>query len=249
MLVIAMAGLFVFATPVSAMSAAYQKDTSDGFCLILDDEADFYTPEEETKLTDRMEKTAEFCNVVVATTADSSGYSSTEDYATSYYENIFGNGADGIIFVIDLDRREIYLVSEGKMRRTIPNSRAYAITDNVYTYASSADYFTCTDKALEQVNILLQGGRIAQPMRYICSALLALILALLINYFIVMAKSRSKKSDVKKLLEGTFTNVNLTGTHAEFRNQTRTYSPQSSGSGGGGGGGGGGGHSGGGHSF
>lgn len=247
------AGLLFFSTPVSASvsTEAYTKDAGSGYSLLLDDGADFFTPEQEKLLTAQMEEITEFCNVAVVTTTNSSGYSSTENYTVAYYENWFGNGSNGVIFVIDFDKREIYLVSEGSARKTISNSRAYTITDNTYTYATDGDYYSCASKTLEQVNILMQGGRIAQPMRYVCSALLALILALLINYFIVMFQSRSRKADVNKILEGTYTSVKLSNASAVFRNQTRTYSPQDSGgsSGGGGGGGGGGGHSGGGHSF
>lgn len=247
------AGLLSFSTPVlaSVSTEAYTKDADSGYSLLLDDGADFFTPEQEELLTAQMEEITEFCNVAVVTTTYSGGYSSTENYTVAYYENWFGSGTNGVIFVIDFDKREIYLVSEGSARKTISNSRAYTITDNTYTYATDGDYYSCTSKTLEQVNILMQGGRIAQPMRYICSALLALILALLINYFIVMFLSRSRKADVNKVLEGTYTSVNLSDASAVFRNQTRTYSPQSSGGGhsGGGGGGGGGGHSGGGHSF
>ena len=96
----------------------------------------------------------------------------------------------------------------------------------------------------------MEGRRIAEPMKYICSALLAIIAALLINYFIVMFMSRSRKANIREILSGTYANVRVNNPGVEFTNQTKRYSPQSSGSSGGGGhsggGGGGGSHGGGG---
>lgn len=249
----------------SEFSEAIQEDSNESpaiiqengstYSLIIYDEADYFSPEQETQLKDLMTEITEFGNVALVTTESlSSSYSSTENFAVGYYEDWFSPGANGVIFVIDRYYNEIYLCSEGAARKTISNGRASTITDNTYTYATEAggrDYFTCAYKSLEQVLTLMQGGRIAQPMRYICSALLAIILALLFNYFIVRFASRSRKADMNKILEGTYANVTLHNAHATFINQTRTYSPQSSGGGGGhgGGGGGGGGHSGGGHSI
>ena len=92
-------------------------------------------------------------------------------------------------------------------------------------------------------------------MLFRSSALLAIILALLINYFIVMFYSRSRKESDKAILGGIYSGVNITNPNAVFTSQSKRYSPPSSSSGSGGssgGGGGGGGHSsggGGGHSI
>ena len=99
---------------------------------------------------------------------------------------------------------------------------------------------------MEQILALMEGRRIAQPMKYICSALLAIILALLINYFIAMFYSRQRKTNIKNIISGIYANASITNPRVSFSHQTKTYSPPSSSSGGGSGGGGGGGHSGGG---
>lgn len=261
------AGLLLFTTPVSASADEFSTEEpsaedlrisheDSGYSMILYDEADFFDEQEEQLLTSQMKEIMQYCNVsVVTTTEGSSSYSSTEDYAVACYEDWFSPGANGVIFVIDRCKDQIYLCSEGSSRKIITNGRASTITDNTYVYATSShgyDYYTCASKTLEQVNTLMQGGRIAQPMRYICSALLSLILALLVNYFIVMFKSRSRRANIDQILEGAYSSVNVHNAHAAFVNQTRVYSPPSESSGGGssgGGGGGGGGHSGGGHSI
>lgn len=89
--------------------------------------------------------------------------------------------------MIDMDNRNIWIHSNGAIYRTITKSYADTITDNVYTYASAQDYYGCASEAYTQMATLLAGRRIAQPMKYISNALLALIIALLINYFVVRA--------------------------------------------------------------
>ena len=142
----------------------------------------------------------------------------------------------------------------------ITKSYANTITDNVYTFASDEEYFDCANTAFEQINTLLEGRAIAQPMKYISNALLAIVLALLINYFVVMFVSRGRKPSNAQLLDGIYSKVEIHNPRMDLTNQTKRYSPQSSGSSGstsrssgggfsGGGGGGGSRGGGGGHRF
>lgn len=235
-------------TTVAYAQPLTSRNSETGYTYVLDDQADFFSDANEASLEQLMEEITAYCNVAVVTTTSHSSYS-TEDFAADYYDKVFGPHESGTIFVIDRCLNEIYLYSDGPAHKTITNSRAYSITDNTYRYATAdggRDYYTCAYKTLEQVKTLLEGRRIAEPMKYICSALLALILALLINYVIAMSLSRSRKADIKKVLEGTYTSTNVKNANARFMNQTRVYSPPSSSSSGGSGGGGGGGHSGGG---
>lgn len=232
-----------------------RQNPDSGYSLLIDDDAGYFTESGLAELAALMEQITPYCNVGLLTTTSHSFYK-TFDYAESCFDSAFGADADGVVFVIDRDLNEIFLYTNGSIRRTITNSHAYSITDNTYIYATSSknyDYFTCSYKTFEQVLTLLEGRRIAQPMKYICSALLALIIALLANYFIVMLASRSRKANVREILSGTYNSFRVNHPTAEFTGQTKRYSPQSSGgggshgggsSGGGGGGshGGGGGH-------
>ena len=96
----------------------------------------------------------------------------------------------------------------------------------------------------------MQGKRIAEPMRYLCSALLAIVAALFLNLFFALWSSRSHKADRRQVMTGLYAQMQIHNPRTQFIRQSRTYSPVSSGSSGGGhsggGGGGGGGHSGGG---
>ena len=84
-----------------------------------------------------MKKTTEYCNIAVVTTT-SHPYGSTESYAVNTFEGYFGNGANGVIFVIDRDLDEIYLACEGSTQRTIPTQNVTpSVTTLIYIHLKS----------------------------------------------------------------------------------------------------------------
>lgn len=225
-------------------------NNSTGYEYILDDSADFIDDAVEDNLISSLKDTTKYCNVAVVTTT-SHPYTSTETFAVNTFESYFGNGSNGVIFVIDRDLNEIYLASEGTTQRTISNSKCDSICDNTYIYATSShdyDYYTCCMETIDQVNTVLSGGRISQPLRYISSIFIALAVGIIFCFMYAIALSRGRKAKNRELMNAAFTKVDVHNARTRFVNQTRVYSPQSSGSSHSGGGHSGGGHSGGGHS-
>lgn len=245
--------LGIFLAPETTWASYADYNEESNYYIYLDDWADLLTDAEESNLIQKMKPITAYGNVAFVSISENPEYS-TKRYAEKYYEEHFGYSS-GTVFIIDMDERYIWIYSNGEIYDTITTSYANTITDNVYSYASDRDYYTCASKAFEQINTLLEGRHIAQPMKYISNALLAIVIALLINYFVVMFFSRSRKPSASQLLDGTFFKTEIRNPHTEFINQTRRYSPQSSGSSGGssgrsgGGGGGGSRGGGGGHRF
>lgn len=248
---------FCFAWNVIAEAATttpLYTNQETGYEVVIEDNADLLSDSEEKQLLDRMKPVTEYGNIAFVT-IDYNIYSSTKNYAQHYTDEHFGNESC-VLFLIDMDEHEIYIDTKGAMRKWITSAHAYTITDNVYTYASSGDYYGCGYRAFEQIHTLLEGGRIAQPMKYISNVLLAIIIAMLINYFLVMTFSKKHKASTNELMSGIYRKVDILHPQATFSNQTKKYVPRSSSGGGGGGshsGGGGhsggGSHSGGGHRF
>ena len=234
----------------STIYASVYENAETGYEALIVDEADLLSSSEEAELLKEMEGIAEYSNIAFVSVNDNNY--STEHLAQELNEQYFG-GESGIVFIIDMDNRYIWIDSMGGARKTITDDYGQTITDNVYSYASDEDYYKCASKAFAQIHSLFEGQWIAQPMKYICNAFLAIALALLINYFIVRMLSRASKASSRQIMGGIFTKVDINNARANFTHQTKRYSPQSSGSSGGssrsGGGGGGGGHSGGGHRF
>lgn len=230
--------------PVSA-SALYQDDET-GYVVIIEDDAELLTPAEEAELALVMKQVTPYGNVALKT-IPSNDYT-TYSYAYDYYEYTFGS-TSGTLLLIDMDNREICIHSSGYNYRVITNNYGDTITDNVYRYASSGDYFTCCRKAFEQVSSLLTGNRIAQPMKYICNALLSVILALLFTYFLVRQSAASNRVSKQARFSNVKTNFSIANQTAVKIKTEKVYSaPRSHSSGHSRGGRSGGGRSGGGHS-
>lgn len=238
----------------SPATASVRWDNQEtGYRIVIEDDADLLSEEEIQQLLLDMQGITDYGNAAFKSLSDNEY--STSYFAQNYYHQIF-NQESGTLFIIDMDNREIYIFSDGAIYRTITVSYANTITDNVYTYASDGDYYRCASKAFDQIQSLLSGQKIVQPMKYISNALLALILAALINYFLARILSGTSKPGTSEVLNAVSTKFAFYDPHMKLTSQTKVYSPPSSSSGGGGhsggGGGGGGGHSsggGGGHRF
>lgn len=171
----------------------------------------------------------------------------TGEYAQSRYLSTFGEQS-GIIFLIDMTNRELYIYSHNEMFRIITRTNAYTITDNVYTYATDGDYYTCASMVYSQVEVLLKGEEISRPMKHAGNLMLAVIFSILLNYWLLRKTSKVKELDMENLLRGSKSNFHMEEPKFLFVTQKRV---RMSGGGGGGHGGGssGGGGGGGGHSF
>ncbi|WP_130838408.1 TPM domain-containing protein [Lachnoclostridium sp. Marseille-P6806] len=226
---------------ITADAPAYTNPET-GYQIYIDDAEELLTAEEEQALLKVMRPITEYGG---AAFVSASQYGSTADYAAKRYRDCFGSGS-GTLFLIDMGERTIWIHSDGAIYRTVTKAYANTITDNVYREASQGEYYECAAGAYGQINTLLEGGRIAQPMRWITNGLLALILSLLMNFLFVRFKGRDIRPSKKELLAATIIGLAATGLSVQMTNKSRRYSPRSSGSGGGSSGGGGGGFSGGG---
>ena len=244
--------LFTFITSVKALDYV---NPNTNYKALIDDKADLLTDEEENKLLDEMTSLTSFGNIIFVSTDSNS--LSARSYANNYYYNKFGNN-NGSLFLIDMDNREIFITSGGANYRTITTAKANIITDNIYKLASNEKYYECAKRAYEQIKTLLNKGKIAEPMKYISNAVVAISLSSLLSFLIVYGNSKTRKAKYNEIIKGGKREL-IVNSVTGFKSGTdRVYSPisdSSSGGGGGGGfsggGGGGGGFSGGGggHSF
>lgn len=216
-----------------------------GYKVFILDGEDLLTEEQESSLAENMIPITQYGNCAFDTEYVTG--MSSYDYAVRNYTDYFKES--GTLFLIDMGNREIKLYNSRDIEKAVNPSYANSITDNVYTYATKGDFYTCATKVFEQEYTLLQGGRIAQPMKYISCALLALILALLVNYFIVRFKSKNTKTPQQLIMAAVAATALVGSTAAVVTSRTRKSRGSSGGGGGSFGGGGGGGFSGGGHSF
>jgi len=211
------------------------------------DSANLLSEEEKEKLLDDMIPLTEFGNIAFESTIDNDN--TTENFAEEFYHNKFGTSS-GSLFVIDMKNRVIYIFSDGYNYNYIDRTKAWIITDNVYTLAKDEKYYECASKGISQVYDILSGTRILEPMRYISNIVLSILIAFSLSFIFVLSKTKLKKASTKKVLEGCDVKYDLTDIEVISNGTRREYSPISTSSGGGSSGGssyhssfGGGGHS------
>lgn len=221
LLILLLAGNCSFAVDYDHNEEKYQ--------LIIEDDADLLSSSEEDLLKETMVKLTEYGNIIFKSINVNN--STAANYAKSYYNGRFGRQS-GTVFLIDMKTRKIYIFSNGANYNLVTNSKAEIITDNIYTYATDKEYYECAKKAFEQIYTVLQGGKIAEPMKYISNAVLAVMVSLFINFAIFKIATNNSKAngteqikECEKYLEHTAPTATKTGQHKE-------YSPQSSSSGG-----------------
>ena len=207
-----------------------------GYYVIVEDDADLLTDEEEKDLAQEMKGITAYGSIVYKSIDSNS--TTARKYAEDYSYTNFKNDSNAV-FLIDMDNRQIYIAAAGELNNTITTAKANTITDNIYRYASRGDYYGCAAEAFKQMNALLSGQAIAEPMKHICNAILALIIAMLIFFIVVNRSVSLKRRSMDSIMEGTAKAFVAAGAaSAVFRNETRSYSPIRSSSGGSGGGGG-----------
>ena len=248
-LLLIFAFLFLFTYKVNAVNLNYKNEETN-YELAIEDDANLLSDVEIRKLRDIMEPLTEYGNIIFKSIDQN--YTTASNYAREYYHNSFGTSS-GTIFLIDMYTRMIYIFSDGFNYTVITNSKAEIITDNIYRYASNMEYYECAEKAFNQINTLLDGGKIAEPMRYISNILISISSAFLICFLFVLSYTKIKKATASEILKNCNISFDVNSVSGKLIGTHRVYSPvsDSSSSGGGSSGGGGGGSSGGGggHSF
>lgn len=224
--------LIFFMIPVNKIFATNtEADTSINNKILIEDEANLLNEKQEENLKTNMIKLTEFGNVIFKT---SNSFTNKDPlkYIQDYYYSKFRNSA-GVAFYIDMNKRKICACATGGLDKVITNGKCDTITDNVYRYASNKDYYQCASEAFNQINKLLNGQKIAESMKYICNAILSLMLASFASFGIFKYLTGIKKAGQKEILkecsvylEHTPIIINKIGTH-------RVYSPISDSSSGG----------------
>ena len=219
--------------------------------LLIADDAHLLSEEEKARLIEDYSAITEYMGAAFVSTDYSPGSTSSfaEECAIRYYRD-----DPAVLFLIDMDDREIYVYANGTAQKTISKADARAITDNVYKSASRGDYYECADGAFRQIYAKCTGQKLARPVKHITNALIAVLVGILINYLItaysrIPKAERRTKGEIKASVSSKMAHMpGIALGAAIVLSSAKHYKSSSSGSGGGGGGGG---HSGGGggHGF
>ena len=126
------------------------------------DDAGLFTREEIDSFQSQITSMKKEMNmdVLIVTASDTNG-KSAKQYAEDYYINgSYGVGSDyrGVLFLIDMDNREMYILPVGKMNRFLTDQRWNAILDSSYESISQGDYAASTQAFLDGVTKYYRAG-------------------------------------------------------------------------------------------
>ena len=126
------------------------------------DKADLFNETEVTLLENNIKDISDKYNIdiVIVTTDDVNGKSS-RDYADDFfdYEGYgLGNDYSGVLLLINMDDREVYISTSGKGERYFTDDRIESILDNVYRYLSDGQYFDGAEEFLSNTEKYLNKG-------------------------------------------------------------------------------------------
>lgn len=173
--------LFLLWIPMSGHASVMTKAGRDpAYLIVADDAAGLLDLSELQSVTEVMEEASEYCNVGFVTRGASGGGNARDDIR-DWSKAVFGT-RPCVVFLIDLSARQVYIWSSGISGGRMTVARTNTVTDNVYRLAQRGEYPECARQAFLQITEILRGGEVRGSMKYICNALLALIMAILAVY-------------------------------------------------------------------
>ena len=187
--VVAVLVLTLLFSAVSAVSSlekqsdAQYTNPETSYQVLIIDELCLLTESEQAKLAEEMMPLTKYGHAIFWTT-DEYAYDAIEQARLKRKElYVFDSAA---IFAINMGSRKLSIQTYGTIRDYVNDSKARSITDNVSSYATSKDYFSCSQEAFRQMVRVVDGEYISEPMKYtsyaVISAMLGLILALSIAF-------------------------------------------------------------------
>ena len=119
---------FLFLLPIRAETGVYSNPDT-GYTVYMMDQIDLLSSEEEAMLIEDMKPITAYGNVAFIS-ARAYG-DDTGSYAKDVYRRLMGSQS-GMIFVIDMQNRNIWIHANGRVYQTITRAYANTITDNIY---------------------------------------------------------------------------------------------------------------------
>ena len=126
------------------------------------DFAELLTEEEEETLYDEICQYISKTNMDMAVvTIDDNNKTSPMNYADDFYHyNYFGKGSthDGLLFLIDMDNRELWITTSGEAQIVYDDNRLDGILDKTYDKISNEDYEGCVSEFIDEATNYYNNG-------------------------------------------------------------------------------------------
>ncbi len=203
------------------------RNADTGYRVVIEDDIDLLTEAEERQLLSDMQPLTAYGSVAFWSTRE---YASDEIEQARLKRRALFDLESGSILVINMEIRRVTIQSYGAMYEVLTPARANSITNNVRNYLTRGEYYTASQKAYSQMNSLLRGNRIAQPMKHLSNACIALMVGLILMIGRVFRQSSTFRREDEAQVIGA-TALAFAAAAVVNRGQKREYSPPSSDSG------------------
>lgn len=218
------------------------------------DFGELYTSSEEAVLYDKVSKYIKSYNIDFAiVTVNQNQMVSSEDFARAfYYYNKFGfnEKKDGIVFLIDMKYRQIFMLTSGKAKDLYEDGKKSEALKSAVSYVKDKEYYQGTLNFINSVDSLaissLPAGEVSVSRKvddipwislFVISAIITLIVILVLvkkNKLVNKANSSAsflvKDNSEIKLVQDTFMGSNITKRAKVHNNSSgNSHRPRSSG--------------------
>lgn len=134
------------------------------------DDAGLFSESEINAINDKIEQLQADTNMgyIVVTTEDAEGKSSQE-YADDTYEASgvgIGDDYSGMLYLIDMDNREICISTEGQMIRYLTDDRIESILDSAFNDVADGNYDDSALTVLEDAEDYIEEGIVSDQHNY-----------------------------------------------------------------------------------
>lgn len=164
------------------------------------DFADLFTDEEEQQLYTRITNYINEYNLDLAVVTIDENNKTPREYADDFYDYNDFNQQGGILFLIDMDNRKIYMSTTGQAIKMYNDYRINTALDEVYTYMSDEEYYEGTSNYIDKISDYAKKGvpTSNNEEKSLTSSIFISLLIGLIGTAIIMAILIFKNRMVKK---------------------------------------------------
>jgi uncharacterized protein len=126
------------------------------------DDAGLFSEQEKAELQEKavLLSEQEALDIIIVTTNDNQGKTSRQYAEDFYQQNGFGYAgtADGILYLVNMNDREVYIYTKDKAFEYIPDYRVEEILDKVTPYLSQNNYLESVNVFMTEVERIMQEG-------------------------------------------------------------------------------------------
>ena len=210
----------------------------------LVDHADILSAGEEKALISELTDISTKYGITVAVvTVETLEGRSAQAYTNDYYNKNYGAKTDGVMLLLAMDEREYYILTQGRGKTAIPNSRIDYIADRFVSDLSDGDYFdgfmSFASVCEEHIENEKNGNPYTEPLLTFSDILIALAIGIVGSLIMVsVMKGQLKTVRMQKTARGYIRDNSFILTKEKdrflYRNVTRRPRPKDNGSSGGG---------------